>query len=54
MNYYIVISYRLNQIMLLFKLKATREQNDDAKEGCSVQKIKTEDPEQFFFSSLRL
>lgn len=42
MNYYIVISYRLNQIMLLFKLKAMREQNDDAKEGCSVQKIKTE------------
>lgn len=26
-----------------------REQNDDAKEGCSVQKIKTEDSEQFFF-----
>lgn len=47
MNYYIVISYRLNQIMLLFKLKAMREQNDDAKEGCSVQKIKTE-----FFSPL--
>lgn len=30
-----------------------REQNDDAKEGCSVQKIKTEDSEQFFFLSLR-
>lgn len=31
-------------------MKAMREQNDDAKEGCSVQKIKTEDSEQFFFS----
>lgn len=50
MDYYIFISYGLNQVTLLFKLKAVREQNDDAKEGCSVQKIKTEDPEQFFFS----
>lgn len=29
-------------------MKAMRKQNDDAKEGCSVQKIKTEDSEQFF------
>lgn len=47
MNYYILTSYRLNQIMFLFKLKAMREQNDDAKKGCSVQKIKTA-----FFSPL--
>lgn len=50
MNYYTVISYGFNQITLLFKLKAMREQNDDAKQGCSVQKIKTEDPEKFFSS----
>lgn len=59
MNYYIVISYGLNQITLLFKLKAMREQNDDGKESSSVQKIKTQDPErdkdteQFFSFSLR-
>lgn len=52
MDYYIFISYGLNQVTLLFKLKAVREQNDDVKEGCSVQKTKTEDPEQFFFFSL--
>lgn len=50
MNYYFVISYGLNQIMLLFKLKAMREQKDETKEGCCVQKINTEDPEHFFFS----
>lgn len=51
MNHYTVISHRLNQVLLVFKLKAMREQNDDTKEGSSVQKIKTEDPE-LFFSSL--
>lgn len=50
MNYYIVIFYGFNQIILLFKLKIMRVQNDDAKESCSVHQIKTEDPEQFFFS----
>lgn len=40
MNYYMVISYGFNQIVHLFKLKAMRELNDDAQEGCSVKKIK--------------
>lgn len=53
MNSYTVISYGLNQIMHLFKLKAMREQNDDAQEGCSVKKIK-KIQNNYFFISMRL